>query len=298
MKKSALALAVAAALGVSAAQAESRVTTLYGSARVSVDWNKTSIDNDVAEVFNIDNNPFWEVFNNASRLGVIGAEDLGSGWSAFYQYEFGVNVTGSSKSGQDYWDQSNRPRLVGLKSDFGALSLGTQYTPFYNVLGYTDTFNDSKTFGNDYFLGSTTGNNANNIYGIPIVYSKGIGAIRRGKSVVYSTPNWDGLSAQGMLVMDGHPPGTNNTTNRSPDAIDSWEANLTYKNGPWFLGGAYLNDRAQYYGTEVNGEVDRHSDQQYGVAGGWDNKQVGVGLKLAAVQAGRHHPGVLQFAGL
>ena len=87
MKKSTLALALGAALGVSAvSQAD---TILYGSARVSVDWVNPDIDNhDLGPFFGIDNKDYWEVFDNASRLGVKGSEDLGAGLSAIYQYEF------------------------------------------------------------------------------------------------------------------------------------------------------------------------------------------------------------------
>lgn len=71
MKKSVLALAVVAALAAPlAAQAD---TILYGSARVSVDYN----DDD--NLFNLfQGNASWDVVNNASRIGVQGSEDLGA----------------------------------------------------------------------------------------------------------------------------------------------------------------------------------------------------------------------------
>jgi predicted porin len=73
----------------------------------------------------------WDVFNNSSRLGVRGEEDLGGGLSAIYQYEFGVDVT----EGGNF--NSNRPKWVGLKgSSWGAVTLGTQWTPYYNVHRY------------------------------------------------------------------------------------------------------------------------------------------------------------------
>jgi predicted porin len=42
----------------------------------------------------------WDVFDNGSRLGVRGEEDLGGGLSAIYQYEFGVDVTEGGNSQQ------------------------------------------------------------------------------------------------------------------------------------------------------------------------------------------------------
>ncbi len=212
-------------------------------------------------------------------------KNLGNGWSAIYQYEFGINIPGDDKSGRVYF-YNTLPRLVGLKSDdLGALTLGTQYTPFYNVLGYTDLFNSIASF--DYFQWDL--NVAGSIPladgGLPIFYHRGLALTRRGKSVVYATPEWQGLSAQGMLVMDGHPTvngvPTDNTTNRSPDAIDVWEANVTYRNGPWFAGAAMIQDRGQYYATEPGevsdqGRSPRHTDSQYGALVGWDNKQFGL----------------------
>jgi len=124
MNKSILALAVAAALATPlTAQAD---TILYGSARVSVDYN----DED-----GLGNDAYWDIANNDSRLGVQGVEDLGGGLSAVYQYEFGVDVTGGGNF------ESNRPKFVGLKGGFGKVTVGMQYTPYYNVAGVTDIFN-------------------------------------------------------------------------------------------------------------------------------------------------------------
>jgi len=275
MKKSAIAVAVATALGTSAvALAE---TTLYGSARVSVDWTNPDMS-DFADLNyratpsgsfqTVNTNKYLQVWDNNSRLGVRGSEDLGSGISAIYQYEFGVDVPGDNNNGvngNNYF-YGNRPRWVGLKGDFGALTLGTQFTPYYNVIGYTDTFNSSKTFNQNYFLqGNSTLDN-------PVLFQKGIARSRRGSSVVYTTPNWYGLAAQGMVVMNGTP-GANN--------VDQWEANLTYANGPWFAGAAFLQDRDVTYtqsqaGSRTTFTTSDEQNNQYGAAVGWDNKQFGL----------------------
>ncbi len=90
MKKSTLALAVAAAL-VGFGSAAYADTTLYGSARVSVDYEDfdTTYRSDESvhpidpvtgryEVL-VPGSNAWDVFNDASRLGVRGEEDLGGG---------------------------------------------------------------------------------------------------------------------------------------------------------------------------------------------------------------------------
>ena len=83
---------------------------------------------------------------------------------------------------------SNRPKWVGLKgTSWGALTIGTQWTPYYNVIGIGDIFNSSKVFDNDTYLGNTF-------------------ATRMDNSLIYSTPNWSGFGAQAMLVMNGQCP--------------------------------------------------------------------------------------------
>jgi predicted porin len=236
MKKSTLALAVAAAL-VGFGPVALADTTLYGSARVSVDYDDFDswYDQDLVTgelTRTIRGSDAWDVFNNSSRLGVRGEEDLGGGLSAIYQYEFGVDLTEGGNL------QSNRPKWVGLKgSSWGSVTAGTQWTPYYNVIGIGDIFNSSKVFDNDTYLGNTFG-------------------LRMDNSLIYTTPNWSGFGAQVMLVMNGScspsdpqvpadlckQPGSGD--NRLPsnlsDGIDMWNISLSYKNGPFFFGGTYM----------------------------------------------------------
>lgn len=235
MKKSAIALAVAAALVGSSAFAD---TTLYGSARVSVDY--TDLDTTYTGARAADGSLIpivkgftaWDVVNNSSRLGVRGEEDLGGGLSAIYQYEFGVDPTEGGN-----WN-SNRPKWVGLKgTSWGSVTLGTQWTPYYNVLGISDVFNNSaNTFlQRTGYLGSVYGTRMDN-------------------SLVYSSPNWSGFGFQAMLVMNGDVSANDPTTpselqkcdpnNKLPcnlsSSIDMYQLNATYKNGPFFAGVAYM----------------------------------------------------------
>lgn len=267
MKSSTLALAITAALGTSyAALAD---TTLYGSARVSVDWNKPNYNSNVADTFfgGDKDNQYLDVVDDTSRLGVQGSEDLGNGLSAIYQFEFGVDVPGNNLdgvNGSNYF-YDNRPRWVGLKGDFGALTLGTQYTPYYNVIGYTDTLNSIKSF--NYYLGFSDNTT---LLGLPVLSTRGGEfGLRQGSSAVYTTPEWNGLSAQGMVVMDGI---------SGPNNVDEWQANLTYKNGPWFAGVVYARNRAGSTNELVvdNVVVTEIESRQYGALISWDNKQFGL----------------------
>jgi len=234
MKKSALALAVAAGL-VGFGSAAYADTTLYGSARVSVDYDEwdsdyVSVDGELLRIRG--GSDAWDVYNNASRLGVRGEEDLGGGLSAIYQYEFGVDVTEGGNL------NSNRPKWVGLRGNsWGSATAGTQWKAYYNVVGIGDIFNSSKVFDNRTYLGNTFG-------------------LRMDNSLTYSSPNWSGFGFQAMLVMNGScPPSDPQVTsdlctrpgaadNRLPsnlsNDIDMWNLSMSYKNGPFFVGATYI----------------------------------------------------------
>lgn len=207
MKKSAIALAVAASLGVSAAAMAE--TTLYGSGRVSLVYDDPdSID---GEGEGPEGGGNWDIRNHSSRIGVRGSEDLGNGLSAIYQFEFGVDAT----DGGNF--ESNRPRVLGLKHDgFGSFTVGTQFTPYYNVVGVTDIFNAG---GFDQFLGQ---------------------GIRRSNSLVYISPDWYGFRFEGMTTFDGL---------EGNDGLEEWNFGLRYQNGPYFVGGTYLSDEFFNTGT-------------------------------------------------
>lgn len=269
MKKSAIALAVAAAL-VGFGSAAYADTTLYGSARVSIDYNDPSGNDVLAN----DPDTSWDVFNNSSRLGVRGEEDLGGGMSAIYQYEFGVDVTeGGNLNG-------NRPKWVGLKgSSWGAVTLGTQWTPYYNVIGIGDIFNSSKVFNSAGSYGAISDS-------APVLntYLGNTFGLRMDNSVIYSTPNWSGFSAQAMLVMNGTCPPADPQTrdelcrtsadNKLPgnlsDGIDMWNISASYKNGPFFAGATYMALDGESF------EIRTPIGQTITTAPAWDGDQWGL----------------------
>ncbi|MDS4041907.1 MAG: porin [Candidatus Competibacter sp.] len=271
MKKSALALAVAAAL-VGFGSAAYADTTLYGSARVSVDYNNPDGPEGISTGFNNS----WDVFNNASRLGVRGEEDLGGGLAAIYQYEFGVDIT---EGGTGF--NSNRPKWVGLKgANWGSITVGTQWTPYYNVIGIGDIFNSSKVFSSYPSVGSTPAS-------IPQLntYLGNTFGLRMDNSLIYTTPNWSGFGAQVMLVMNGQcnpeDPQTPSQlckmsgadTNKLPSNlsgdIDMWNISASYKNGPFFAGATYMAVEGQQFSdfyTAPNWDGD-----QWGLAVGYNS---------------------------
>ncbi|UVS98071.1 porin [Burkholderia glumae] len=70
----------------------------------------------------------------ASKFGLLGSEDLGGGSRAIFRLESGFNsLTGAQSSAGLIF---NRQAYVGLADDrLGTLSLGRQYTPYFNLVG-------------------------------------------------------------------------------------------------------------------------------------------------------------------
>jgi predicted porin len=272
MKKSALALAVAAGL-VGFGSAAYADTTLYGSARVSVDYDEWDSDyvNVDGELLRIrGGSDAWDVYNNASRLGVRGEEDLGGGLSAIYQYEFGVDVTEGGNL------NSNRPKWVGLRGNsWGSATAGTQWTPYYNVVGIGDIFNSSKVFDNRTYLGNTFG-------------------LRMDNSLIYSSPNWSGFGFQAMLVMNGSCPPSDpqlrsdlctrpgSADNRLPsnlsNDIDMWNLSMSYKNGPFFVGATYIALEGPSFDDTIIPTLPAWDGDQWAVAFGYNSGPFAVTL--------------------
>ncbi|HXH02546.1 MAG TPA: porin [Candidatus Competibacteraceae bacterium] len=206
-----------AALAAALAAAAHADTTLYGSLRLSVDYiDDQTLDQD-----------YSDVRDNASRLGVKGSEELGGGLSAVYQYEFGVDAanTGNTK-GRLAW--------VGLKGGFGALSLGRQWSPYYNAVGsLSDVWNSDDTAIGYYFLGQPH---------------------RISNALIYASPDWRGFSAQLALAPDSDALGDSGLTGQvrgdSPaeeDDVDLWDLALLYQSGPFKAGVAYRDNRSADY---------------------------------------------------
>lgn len=171
MKKSLLALAVAAALPAFA-HAQTNVT-LYGIADVAVeyvDFDQTGSgrEHDVRIT-----NGVW----SGSRVGLQGSEDLGGGLRGIFNFEHRISpdtgtqtnatVTGGNVVGS-FWQQS----YVGLAGGFGEIRLGRDYSvPFRAILP-----------------GDTTGYS---------FYDNGVGlagtTIRVSNSAQYITPSLGGI---------------------------------------------------------------------------------------------------------
>ena len=112
MQKKLIAAAVAGALATPVAIADVAVS---GSIRTGVEYTGSE----------------WVVADNFSRLRFKASSDLGNGQSAYMGYEFRVN----SAQGTLVTGNTQRLSYVGIKGDWGSLSLGSQWSTLFNTVG-------------------------------------------------------------------------------------------------------------------------------------------------------------------
>lgn len=125
MKKSLIALAL---LSASSAFAQSNVT-IYGIVDASIANEKNGSN---ASATRLDSGN-----QSGSRLGFKGSEDLGGGLKANFVLEAGYTLDdGASAQGALFGRQS----YVGLAGGFGAVNLGRQKAPMYDVMDKLDPF--------------------------------------------------------------------------------------------------------------------------------------------------------------
>lgn len=223
MKKSLIALGVLAAV-VGVAQAEN-TTTLYGSMAHSVV---------VAKKFNGDEKNNWDLDRSVARFGIRGTEDLSSGLQAFYRFEFNAYDNGlSGKEGTRY-------AYLGLRGDFGTLTLGRQDTLFKQATSFNDNFQDV------YFGEFHHGPN------------------RLSKVISYVSPDMSGFKLGASMVLDGD---NSVITTSDSRGIDAWEAAAFYDANGIFAGGAYQSR-----------DAGRKTDKYYGGSVGYKNDTFKVGF--------------------
>ncbi|MBN9116289.1 MAG: porin [Pandoraea sp.] len=200
-------LAMLSALPV-AAQAQSSVT-LYGRVVAGVTM-----------VNNAGRGHVWEGDTcgppGCNEWGLKGREDLGGGTAAIFTLENGFNIQ-NGRLGQG-GVMFGRQAFVGLTNQqWGTLTLGRQYDPPSETVGY---FPSSNNFATGY--GSHFGDldNLNQ-------------SIRINNSVKYVSPTWSGLRVSGLYSLGGVPGSMSTNQVRSLAAM--------YTRGPFALAVGYLD---------------------------------------------------------
>ena len=116
----------AALLALSTSTAFADPLTVYGKGNVTF---QSTDDGDGA---------FSEVKSNNSRVGFKGDYELEDGFTAFYVFEFGVDLADSS----DGDNVKSRNQYIGLKGSAGSIMIGRNDTVLKKSQGKIDQFND------------------------------------------------------------------------------------------------------------------------------------------------------------
>lgn len=217
MKKTLIALAALAV--VSAASAQSSVT-IYGVVDMGVAQLKDSIGDALGGATYTKNGVQQGTMSN-SRIGFKGTEDLGAGLKANFVAELGFSPDEST----GYQSLVNRVSTVGLSGNFGAVTVGRQYSPYWVVQNAVDLA------GN---LNATPGYVVNNHI---------IDGGRVSNSVMYASPSFGGFSGMALVGAGS----TTNTTATGTEAINGQDAQAgktyglagIYAAGPLLVGAAY-----------------------------------------------------------
>lgn len=185
MKKSLISIAILGALS-NVAMAQSNVT-MYGIVDAGVTAERGGVRGNVTKA--------TSGAASASRIGFKGTEDLGGGLSAIFKLEAGVRVD-SGELDNSSNRLFNREAYVGLSSKTaGTLTIGRQYTPYYETL---------RDVADPFALGMA--GTAKNLFPVSGFSTTGVttaaqtvnngaaSGTRNDNSIVYKTPSYYGFS--------------------------------------------------------------------------------------------------------
>ena len=185
-------LAVLALAGTTATMAQSSVT-LYGRVNTTVERQKLG---DVTTT---------GLFNNASRFGFKGTEDLGGGLKAGFQLESGFNSDTGAAAATFFGRQSE----VNLSGNFGVVRLGNFVAEsYFATADYVSLHNHD------------TGSSSDALYAY---------VMQNANKVAYRTPSFGGLTVEGAVGLHEQTTGGKN----------AYDLAANYAAGPLALGAGY-----------------------------------------------------------
>jgi predicted porin len=216
-----LVVAATMAACVPAAMAQSSVT-LYGIVDLGVSFDKNGAGGKSTQLKN--------GFNSGSRFGFRGTEDLGGGLQAIFNLE--AAIAGDTGALSNYAGQPgstttstgfNRRSVVGLQSrSWGLLTLGRDYTPFFQSSLDSDAFNLG-LYGSNLNLIVLNGSNAENLH-------------RASNGIFYTSPSFSGFTVRAFGSLGAE---------RSAAPKDERRmigGGLEYRQGPILITSGYQTD--------------------------------------------------------
>ena len=147
-----------------------------------------------------------------SRLGFNASHKFNDSLTAYGKLELPLDLP--NKEVQDPWDQDEDIRIgkIGIKGDFGNLSIGQMWMPYYNAIAYpVDMFSS-------YYSGFAT-------------YT----TFRKGDTLAYYSPNISGLSGSVGYSLE------NGAAENNGDTDDRLQGTLSYSFGDITISGGFDN---------------------------------------------------------
>ncbi len=208
MQKNHLLLALLATVVASSAMAQSSVT-LYGRVNTTVERQK---DGDVTKT---------GMFDNSSRFGFRGVEDLGGGLKAGFVLESGFDSSNgagaSSTGGLNFGRQSE----VNLSGAFGTVRLGNFFPEsYFATADYVSMHNHD------------TGSSSDALYYDPVWF----GTLGTANKIAYRTPSFGGLTVEGAMTFH---------ENNAPSKY-GYDLAANYNLGALALGAGYSGVNSNY----------------------------------------------------
>lgn len=260
MQKKLIALAVAG-LASTGAFAQANVT-VYGVADASFDVVRTS--NAVSELGNT-----TRVSTNSSLIGFKGAESLGNGLTAVFQYESAVGFDNTGALG------ATRDSFVGLAGGFGTVVLGNLTGPTRALGAAVDVNAGATGIGaNSGLLGKLGNNLVNTTDTATGSYATGGTCARSStctsifdsrwkNAIAYVSPSFAGLNVTAAYVANENKTFSNNgfstpastgvaAVSRDPLNTKGYDIGLKYANGPVMAAVTY---NAVSLGNEANSDI-------------------------------------------
>jgi predicted porin len=216
-------------LAASTAIAQTSSVQLYGRANLGFDHYEAS----GSSVAGADRDGRFRVFDNSSRVGLRGTEDLGNGLKAIFQIESGVNVDNGSNTGQGgqsngstgFW--ASRDSFVGIDSNFGRLTFGRQSIWYPNGV--------NAQFSSNYINTEVPWTDGRALGRVRVVAS------RQSNVVLYTTPSFAGLNATAY-----YSPNAQETVQSTGAGADTdgniWGATLRGAWGPFYAQYDYVSN--------------------------------------------------------
>ena len=187
MNKKLMAAAVAGVLVAPAAFAQSSNVQLYGRINGGLSYYKAEGAAGCTPTDCANREGRLRVFDNSSRVGIRGTEDLGNGLKAIFQVETGVNIDNGNNFGQGgqtngstgFW--GSRTTYGGLQAGWGRLTYGRQNIYWVNGV--------NAPFAGAWINSEIPWTNGTNL---GRVSNGGIITARVSNTIQYTSPTWAG----------------------------------------------------------------------------------------------------------